>query len=262
MDLIDILLSKKFNKGSGGTTNYLQLINKPKINNVELNGNKTAQDLGLVTQSDLNGKVDDVQINGTSILSEGVANIPIAGSNVFGVVKVGDNLGLIRTNNGEIAINRANSSDIKNATDQAKPITSLYQHESTFYGLAKAAGDTTQPASGNHVGTYTDEAKAAIKSMLGVADGGGMNIVNLSGTQITQVGADNTFYVCGELTELTFTAPAVGITMIRFTSGTTPTVLTISGVTAWMFDFDPTVLEANTTYDISVLNGIGVAGWA
>jgi len=94
--------------------------------------------------------------------------------------------------------------------------------------------------------------------------GGGMNIVNLSGTQITQVGADNTFYVCGELTELTFTAPSVGITMIRFTSGTTPTVLTVNGVTAWMFDNDPTAasLEANKTYDINVLNGVGVVGWA
>lgn len=94
--------------------------------------------------------------------------------------------------------------------------------------------------------------------------GGGMSIVNLSGTQITQVGADNTFYVCGELTELTFTAPAVGITMIRFTSGTTPTVLTVNGVTSWMFDNDPTAtsLEANKTYDINVLNGVGVVGWA
>lgn len=94
--------------------------------------------------------------------------------------------------------------------------------------------------------------------------GGGMNIVNLSGTQITQVGADNTFYVCGELTELTFTAPSVGITMIRFTSGTTPTVLTVNGVTSWMYDNDPTAasLEANKTYDINVLNGIGVVGWA
>ena len=93
--------------------------------------------------------------------------------------------------------------------------------------------------------------------------GGGMNIVNLSGTQITQIGADNIFYVCGELTELTFTAPAVGITMIRFTSGTTPTVCTINGVTKWMYDFDPTTdIEANKTYDINVLNGIGVAGWA
>lgn len=97
----------------------------------------------------------------------------------------------------------------------------------------------------------------------GGGGGGGMNIVNLSGTQITQVGTDNTFYVCGELTELTFTAPSVGITMIRFTSGTTPTVCTINGVTKWMYDFDPTTdIEASKTYDINVLNGIGVAGWA
>jgi len=34
--------------------------------------------------------------------------------------------------------------------------------------LAKAAGDTTQAASSNYVGTYTDEAKTAIKSMLGI----------------------------------------------------------------------------------------------
>lgn len=94
--------------------------------------------------------------------------------------------------------------------------------------------------------------------------GGGMNIVTLTGTQITQVGADNTFYVCGELSELTFTAPTVGITMIRFTSGTTPTVLTVNGVTSWMYDNDPTAasLEANKTYDINVLNGVGVVGWA
>ena len=98
----------------------------------------------------------------------------------------------------------------------------------------------------------------------GGGGGGGMNIVNLSGTQITQVGADNTFYVCGELTELTFTAPSVGITMIRFTSGTTPTVLTVNGVTSWMYDNDPTTasLEANKTYEINVLNGVGVVGWA
>ena len=36
------------------------------------------------------------------------------------------------------------------------------------YGLAKAAGDSTQSASSNVVGTYTDEAKVAIQKMLGV----------------------------------------------------------------------------------------------
>lgn len=35
------------NGGGGGTTNYNQLTNKPKINNVELSGNKTSSNLGL-----------------------------------------------------------------------------------------------------------------------------------------------------------------------------------------------------------------------
>lgn len=34
--------------GSGGTSNYSDLSNKPKINNVELSGNKTTSDLGIV----------------------------------------------------------------------------------------------------------------------------------------------------------------------------------------------------------------------
>jgi hypothetical protein len=40
--------------GSGGTTDYTDLENKPKINNVELSGNKSSSDLGLQdTISDL-----------------------------------------------------------------------------------------------------------------------------------------------------------------------------------------------------------------
>lgn len=33
--------------GGGGTTDYEHLSNKPKINNVELTGNKTSQDLDI-----------------------------------------------------------------------------------------------------------------------------------------------------------------------------------------------------------------------
>ena len=34
-------------QGPSGTTDYSQLINKPSINNVELDGNKTLSDLGI-----------------------------------------------------------------------------------------------------------------------------------------------------------------------------------------------------------------------
>jgi len=39
--------------GGGGSSDYTELTNKPKINNVELDGNKTAHDLGLAAQSDI-----------------------------------------------------------------------------------------------------------------------------------------------------------------------------------------------------------------
>jgi len=35
--------------GEGGTTNYNELINKPSINNIELSGNKTLEDLGIIS---------------------------------------------------------------------------------------------------------------------------------------------------------------------------------------------------------------------
>lgn len=57
---------------------------------------------------------------------------------------------------------------IKNGVEKYKAIAPFKQHESTFYGLAKAAGDTTQSQSSNAVGAYTDEAKAAIQQMLDV----------------------------------------------------------------------------------------------
>ena len=85
--------------------------------------------------------------------------------------------------------------------------------------------------------------------------------VTLSGTQVTQTGADNTMYLCGELTELTFNTPAQGQTAIRFRSGTTPTVASFPNVTEWMGGFDPDNLEASVLYEINVLYGVGVAQW-
>lgn len=111
--------------------------------------------------------VQDVQLNGTSVLYDGVANIPVAGEN-FGVIKVIPAYGLTTTSAGSIATYPAGSSNIKTGGDGKRPLVPMLQHESTFYGLAKAAGDTSQSVSSNTVGTYTDEAKAAIQNMLDV----------------------------------------------------------------------------------------------
>lgn len=53
---------------TGGTTNYNDLSNKPTINNVELSGNKTSNDLKLqpagdyATNESVNNKSDKIQV--------------------------------------------------------------------------------------------------------------------------------------------------------------------------------------------------------
>ena len=111
--------------------------------------------------------VDDVQINGTSVVTDGVANVPIAGTNSLGVIQTHPDYG-IEVFRNTLKINPANDSRVKAGVNGNNPIVPSNQHASAFYGLAKAAGDTTQSQSSNAIGTYTEEAKTAIRTMLGL----------------------------------------------------------------------------------------------
>lgn len=117
------------------------------------------------------GAVTDVTIDGTSVVSNGTAAIPIATSTNPGAVCIYGGLGIgfgTGTNSKILQINAAALSEIKAGGNQVRPIVPNRQHEAAFYGLAKAAGDSTQSASANAVGTYTEEAKIAICTMLGI----------------------------------------------------------------------------------------------
>lgn len=123
------------------------------------------------------GAVQDVQVNGVSVLSDGVANVPSADANTYGVIRTG--------------------------------------------------------------------------------------AVTVSGTTPTINALPGIRYVCGECATLDITLPVSGCVDVVFTSGSTPTVLTITpptGVTVkWANEFDPTALEADTTYEINIMDGLGVA---
>ena len=208
----------------------------------------------------------DVQVNGTSVVTDGVAEIPVLGAySQPGLIQIGTDSGLMPSSlaNGSIMINPASDSYVKAGNKQYFAITTTKQHQSVFYGLAKAAGDTTQSASDNAVGTYTDNAKASIKAMLGIQDGS-TGTVDISGTTPTITAVENTRYVCGEVTSLDFTPAASGICIVRFTSGSTVTVLTIPSTVKFPEWFDPTSLETNTIYEICVTDGVygAVMSWA
>ena len=109
--------------------------------------------------------IKDVQINGSSILNNGVANVPIANANAPGVVQVSGR-GLWVTNNNILACAFASGSEVRAGTGQDVQLMPSRQHESTFYGLAKAAGSDEK--NNTNVGQYTDAAKIAIQKMLGI----------------------------------------------------------------------------------------------
>ena len=208
------------------------------------------------------GGVTDVQINGTSIVSSGVANIPVGGADTLGVLGIKSNRGLALENNDSplLRIFNADGSTIKAGGDSFRPIVPAYQHTSVFYGLATAAGDTTQKASSNAVGTYTETAKSKISDMLSAPE-------TVTGSTPSITAQAGVRYICGECSTLAITTPASGIIDVVFESGSTPTVLTVTPPTGmtmkWANGFDPTSLEANTTYEINILDGIYgvVAAW-
>ena len=128
--------------------------------------------------------VEDVQINGSSIVNEGIANIPIVQSRgQTGAVRI-NYRGLTFHNDPfdsslpkVLGIDAASLTACKQGTSWWDPLTPQVQHAAAFYGLAEAAGDTTQSQSSNVLGQYTDEAKAAIRTMFGLDDASIIDIV-------------------------------------------------------------------------------------
>ena len=84
VSLETLLLAKKQSKGgggSGGTGNYNQLTNLPQINGVTLQGNKTAEQYGLASASDVPSKVSDLT-NDSGFLT--LQTLPIYNGGVSG----------------------------------------------------------------------------------------------------------------------------------------------------------------------------------
>lgn len=86
--------------------------------------------------------------------------------------------------------------------------------------------------------------------------------VAVSGANPVIKAGKNTYYVCGELQTLSFTPNAKGICAVRFTSGTTATILTVPNTVKFPDWFSGT-LEANRIYEISILDGVygAVMSW-
>ena len=191
--------------------------------------------------------ITDVRVNGVSVVNEqDIASIPVASSYTFGVVRIGNGF---NNDNGIISPYYARPTSIKYGSVNYDVIVPANQHESVFYGLARAAGDTTQPASNNTVGNYTESAKSAIGELL-------EGSITVSGTTPVINAKSGVHYVCGEVATIEIIPPARGVVDVLFESGATPTVLTVPNGIKWNDNFDSENLDANTVYEIRIRDGL------
>ena len=124
-----------------------------------------------------------------------------------------------------------------------------------------SASATLLPEGSNPTASYTN---GALSFGIPKGDPGeGMTVETVTGTDPVITGEENTRYICGEVSSITITPPQVGVIDVRFTSGTTPAVLSLPN-TVIMPEWFSTPLEADRAYEICITDGVYgmVMSWA
>ena len=233
-DLLDVQNDKQDKPASSGSAGQVLGLN----NNL---------DPVWITPS--SGDVEDVQINGTSIVNQGVANIPIVTNGVFGLSTAQDTYGLTVITPGILGTSKATDLQTKQGSHNYKPIVPANEHLAVFYGLSKIAGYNLSGVTVTP-GTYPQEAINSILTMLGVYT----SILSPAGNTHTLLPCPFT-YAFGEKSELTVTVTATTEYYFSFSSPAgTACDLTINGITGTAGD----EVEAGKYYEVSVWNGIAM----
>ena len=244
--------------GSGGTSNYNALTNKPKINNVELNGNKTSSDLGLqpagnyALESEIPTKTSDLT-NDSGFITSYTETDPTVPSHVKNITQAN-----ITSWNNKSDFS-GNYNDLTN-----KPTIPSEVTETTVsnWGFTK------------NIGTITGiTMNGASKGTSGVVDlgtvitshqdiSGKANKISVVQTSTSTIEINpNTFYKFGEVSSLNITLAAITDTtqlnefMFEFVSGATATTLTLPDTIKWL---ETPTIESNKIYQCSIVNNIGI----
>lgn len=219
--------------GSGGTSDYTDLTNKPSINSVTLTGNKTASDLGLLTPE-----------TGLQNTATGSNSVTILGTPATSTYSVNIGLGSQAINDNSIAIGtstRASGSIAigaqANAGANASVAIGKFAWSSQQKGISLGYSASCTGEESIQIGTGTNStAKTLQVYTYQLLDGNtGLiptdrmaRVVELTTTSVEL--ASDTVYNGAELASVTFTLPATVpanfTAQLNFTSGATATTFT------------------------------------
>lgn len=244
--------------GSGGTSDYTDLTNKPSINNVILSGNKSLNDLGIqpagnyALESEIPTKTSDLT-NDSGFITGYTETDPTVPSHVKNITQAN-----ITSWNNKSDFS-GNYNDLTN-----KPTIPSEVTETTVsnWGFTK------------NIGTITGiTMNGASKGTSGVVDlgtvitshqdiSGKANKISVVQTSTSTIEINpNTFYKFGEVSSLNITLAAITDTsvlneyMFEFTSGSTATTLTLPNTIKWL---ETPTIESNKIYQCSIVDNVGV----
>ena len=253
--------------GSGGTSNYNDLSNKPKINNVELSGNKSLNDLGI-------------QPKGNYLISETDPTVPsyvknISQANItswnnkqnsisdLSTIRSGASAGATAVQPSDLAT-VATSGSYNDLSNKPSEVT-----ESTVsgWGFTKNTGTYSKPSGG----IPKSDLSSSVQTSLGKADTALQSHQDISGKankiSVVQTSAStieinsNTFYKFGEVASLNITLASITDNtiyneyMFEFVSGTTATTLTLPSSIKWL---ETPTIDANKIYQCSIVDNVGL----
>ena len=227
--------------GGGGTSNYNALTNKPKINNVELKGNKSLNDLGIQPSGNyaLKSEIPDVSnfitkdVNNLTYytLSSGLSSVATSGSY--------NDLSNKPTIPSEVTETTVSNWGF---TKNIGTITGI-----TMNGVSKGTSGVVDL--GTVITSHQDISGKANK----------ISVVQTSASAI-EINS-NTFYKFGEVASLYITLASITDNtiyneyMFEFVSGTTATTLTLPSSIKWL---ETPTIDANKIYQCSIVDNVGL----
>lgn len=218
--------------GSGGTSNYNALTNKPKINNVELNGNKSLNDLGIqpagnyALKSEIPTKTSDLT-NDSGFITGYTETDPTVPNHVK-------------------SITQANITSWNNKSDFSGNYNDL-------------TNKPTIPVVPTNVSAFTNDVGYLTQHQDISGKANKISVVQTSASTI-EINS-NTFYKFGEVASLNITLASITDNtiyneyMFEFVSGTTATTLTLPSSIKWL---ETPTIDANKIYQCSIVDNIGL----
>lgn len=249
--------------GSGGTSNYNALTNKPKINNVELVGNKSLNDLGIqpkgnyALESEIPTKTSDLT-NDSGFITGYIETDPTVPNHVKNITQAN-----ITSWNNKSDFS-GNYNDLTN-----KPTIPSEVTETTVsnWGFTKNTGTYSKPSTGipkadlaSAVQTSLDKADTAIQEHQDISGKADKISVVQSSASTIEINP-NTFYKFGEVASLTITLASITDNtiyneyMFEFVSGTTATTLILPSSIKWL---ETPTIDANKIYQCSIVDNVGL----